>query len=160
MFKLVLRSPLTGETEEKEFQTARLAQIYMDYHLNFGHWQGKAGWKKEDQLLPEDRRYIIDEMTKVEDGAVVRYYNVTEGIIIEGYEAEEGEGFADLRSRRLKCLQETDWTQLADVSLTQDERRQYRAYRQYLRDLPSLHNEESVSSAEVYSYEEWLLGKR
>lgn len=160
MFKLILKDPITGTLEEKEFETAKLARIYRDYHLNFGHWQGKASWKREDKVVPEDRRFIIDEMTKLEDGQIYRYYHVTDGLIIEGYKGESKEGFEDMRSKRLEKLLESDWTQIADVAMPQDKRKQYRAYRQYLRDLPSLHNEESILSAEVYSYEEWLLGKR
>jgi hypothetical protein len=160
MYTIVLRDTKTGTEEKREFENARLAKIYKDYHLNFGHWNGKAKWVRENELALENRKFICDEMTKLENGVIVVYYHVTDGLIIEGYAGESKAPFANLRLKRNKCLQETDWTQLADSTITQEERRSYRNYRAYLRDLPKLHNEESILSAEVYSYEEWLLGKR
>ena len=43
----------------------------------------------------------------------------------------------DLRMERDKRLSKTDWTQLADVSLSVEMKERYRTYRQRLRDLPS-----------------------
>ena len=44
---------------------------------------------------------------------------------------------ADLiRQRRNALLKESDWTQLADVALTADQKTAWAQYRQQLRDLP------------------------
>lgn len=160
MFTIILRNEKTGEVEKHEFANAKLAKIYRDYHIHFGHWNGLAKWVKASEVLPENSRFNIDEVTKLENGEIVRYYYVTDGLVIEEYSGEKGDSFRDLRLKRDKILKDTDWTQLADVVMPQDDRKLYRAYRQYLRDLPALHNEETVLSATVYCFEDWKLGKR
>ncbi len=40
-----------------------------------------------------------------------------------------------IRSQRNTLLEESDWTQLPDVPLTEDLKQQYRVYRQALRDI-------------------------
>lgn len=61
-----------------------------------------------------------------------------------------------LRQKRDKLLSETDKTQLADFPLDTKTRGLYRDYRKYLRDLPKLFNEETVKTAKVKSFTEWL----
>lgn len=41
-----------------------------------------------------------------------------------------------LRARRDQLLRESDWTQMPDAPLTPEERAEWAAYRQALRDLP------------------------
>jgi hypothetical protein len=43
----------------------------------------------------------------------------------------------ELRLNRDVLLSETDWTQIPDAPLTDEQKAQYKAYRQALRDLPS-----------------------
>jgi hypothetical protein len=160
MFTIILKDTITGTEERHEFENAKLAKIYRDYHLNFGHWNGKAKWMKDSDILEENRKFICDEMTKIENGEITHYFYVTDGLIIEECVGDKTDSFIDLRIKRDKLLRESDWTQLADVVMSQDERKQYRVYRQYLRDLPKLHNEISVLSADVYCFEDWKMGKR
>ncbi len=42
----------------------------------------------------------------------------------------------EIRQRRDELLCDTDWTQLSDCQLSEEEKEQYRIYRQALRDLP------------------------
>jgi hypothetical protein len=42
-----------------------------------------------------------------------------------------------VRQERDRRLAECDWTQVADVPLTEEEKNEWRTYRQILRDLPS-----------------------
>ena len=42
--------------------------------------------------------------------------------------------------RRNEALQETDWTQIGDVPLSESKREQYQTYRQQLRDLTTHSN--------------------
>lgn len=44
--------------------------------------------------------------------------------------------YADLRATRSALLAASDWTQMADAPLTDEERQAWRAYRKALRDLP------------------------
>jgi len=52
-------------------------------------------------------------------------------------ELEKGEPMRLLRQERNKLIAETDWTQLKDVNLDMIRERNWKNYRQALRDLPS-----------------------
>jgi hypothetical protein len=60
----------------------------------------------------------------------------------------------DLRVERDKALLSTDHTQLADAPLGSTEKADYRDYRQYLRDLPTL-IANSQANMEVLSFDAW-----
>lgn len=55
-------------------------------------------------------------------------------------ELEAAEPFKLLREERNKRLAETDWTQLKDISLDSIREKNWKEYRQALRDLPSNSN--------------------
>jgi hypothetical protein len=59
-----------------------------------------------------------------------------------------------LRRERNLLLKETDWTQLPDVPLEQKEKKAYRKYREYLRNLPS-DIELGRLKQELLKYKEW-----
>jgi len=61
-----------------------------------------------------------------------------------------------LRATRDKMLQETDWTQLPDVCeiLSEEEKNNYKNYRQYLRDLPN--NVLLIKASEVLNFQNFL----
>lgn len=164
MYVIKVRDLKHGTVEEHTFETAKLAEIYKQYHFAFGNWKGRAFWVKEAELKEADRKFVCDEKTEIENKKIVRYYYIADGMTIDAevvnktQTAEEASKI--FRSKRDEMLFKTDWTQLADVLLTQETRKQYRAYRQYLRDAPALHNDESIIGAEVCSFEEWLEGKR
>lgn len=65
-----------------------------------------------------------------------------------------------LRSKRDKLLAETDKTQLPDFPVDTKLRGQYKEYRQYLRHLPKMYNDETVKSAKVKSFEDWIEFRR
>ena len=52
-------------------------------------------------------------------------------------ELETAEPFRLLREERNKLIAETDWTQLKDISLDSIREKNWKEYRQALRDLPS-----------------------
>lgn len=60
-----------------------------------------------------------------------------------------------LRQKRDKFLQETDKTQLSDFPLDTKTRGLYKEYRQYLRNLPKMFNNETIKNAKVKTFEEW-----
>lgn len=164
MYILNVKNLHTGKEQRLEFESARQADIYKKYHLEFGHWNGLSKWVRESLVLPEQLQFICDEMTEVENGSVIRYYKLSDGIIIQGELVTTPktvlQAYQLLRFKRNQMLLETDWTQLADVLMSQDDRKSYRAYRTYLRTLPTLHDEGSIAGAVVYNYKEWLEGKR
>ena len=65
-----------------------------------------------------------------------------------------------LRSERNALLVETDKTQLADFPLSTQDRSKYREYRQYLRDITKLFNEETIKTAKVKTFVEWIEYKK
>ena len=60
-----------------------------------------------------------------------------------------------LRIERLDKLRSTDWTQLPDVPLSSDEKKQYREYRAYLREMPQKIQRLQLLSYEVPTLEEY-----
>jgi hypothetical protein len=65
-----------------------------------------------------------------------------------------------LRVKRDKLLVETDKTQLADFPIDTKKRGQYREYRVYLRNLPSMYDDKTVKDAKIKSFEEWVNWRR
>lgn len=163
MYKLTVKDARTGEEQVKEFETAELAILYRDYHLAFGQWNGIAKWVEEKKILPDQRRFIVDEKTELVNGEIVRFYKLSEGLEIKVEEAS-GNSISGcwniFREKRNKMLQLTDWTQLSDCELTIEDRKEFRSYRNYLRTLPVLYNDSTIVYAKVYSFEEWKKGKR
>lgn len=56
------------------------------------------------------------------------------------------------RAERDNLLAQTDKYMLSDFPITDEKREQYKAYRQYLRDLPE---QESFPNVEVLSFDDW-----
>lgn len=161
MFRLIV-SDSNGE-KFLEFETPELAKLYRDYHLAFGHWNGMSKWVVEDAITPEEKAFIIDEMTELRNGVVKRVYRISEGIKLKLEEADPSSissVWAMIRKKRNFLLAETDWTQLPDVNLPVEVRKEYRDYRNYLRVFPSLHNDGSIVSAKVCTLTEWKRGER
>lgn len=50
------------------------------------------------------------------------------------------EKWAEVRSRRDTLLAACDWTQMSDVSLTEEQKTAWQTYRQALRDIPQAHS--------------------
>ena len=161
MHKLIVRQ---GDIEQvHEFETSELAQLYRDYHLAFGHWNGVSRWVEEKDITLEQQRFVIDEKTELINGKIVRFFNLTDGIELRIEEASPScidDLWRLVREKRNKELNKTDWTQLADCELSTEEKKDYRSYRSYLRAFPRLHNDASVVSAKIYSFEDWKKGKR
>jgi hypothetical protein len=65
-----------------------------------------------------------------------------------------------LRTTRDKYLAETDKYMISDFPIDTKVRGQYREYRVYLRNLPKMYNEESVKTAKVKTFQEYLEFRR
>lgn len=63
---------------------------------------------------------------------------------------------AEVRAKRDKLLCLTDKYMLADYPIKYDLKEEYRAYRQYLRDIPAAENFPDVS---VLTFEEWTVNR-
>jgi len=65
-----------------------------------------------------------------------------------------------LRIDRLEALRNTDWTQLPDVPLTSEEKKAFREYRVYLRDMPQRIERLQLLKYDVPSFEEFIKEKK
>lgn len=65
-----------------------------------------------------------------------------------------------LRQRRDSLLKETDFTQLADAPFVTTEKKLYREYRKFLRDIPLSFDKKSILKAKIPDFETWLEKKR
>lgn len=59
-----------------------------------------------------------------------------------------------IRSLRNQLLTNCDWTQLMDAPLTTQQKNEWSAYRQILRDLPETQNIEQMVSADQVNWPE------
>lgn len=162
MYRITVK--LGDKEEVLEFESLKKAKLYRDYHFEFGNWKDHSRWIKEKKITPEERRYAIDEVTELVNGKIERSYLIAKGMDIVLEEATDHKTKLDLwldfRQARNLLLQKTDWTQLADCKLSQEEKLQYRSYREYLRNATSLYDDSTVVNAKVYTLEEWKSGKR
>lgn len=78
-----------------------------------GQWQGLV-----DYFYEEKQRRLDAEIAAAEAAEAARDY------------------WAEMRAIRDALLMESDWTQLSDVSLTEEQKTAWSVYRQQLRDLP------------------------
>lgn len=84
-----------------------------------------------------------------------RRLKVIEKLLIED-EAEKLEiDMERIRIERDRMLSLSDFSQIADVPLTQDERKAYRQYRRYLRELPVLIQRGQVVDMRVMDFRDW-----
>lgn len=65
-----------------------------------------------------------------------------------------------LRAKRNQLLEQTDKFMLSDFPLDTSQRTKYKEYRQYLRNLPKMYNDESIKVAKVKNFEQWLDFRR
>lgn len=77
---------------------------------------------------------------------------------VKGYAPAEPDGMkqADVRAVRNGYLTETDKYMIADFPITEEEREQYKAYRQYLRDHTKTEN---WFNADPMTFETWKKNK-
>lgn len=103
----------------------------------------------------EKNHDLFDEKTHKSDGYEYQIFDdrVVETIKIVPLSTQEillndarkrEEFFEYLRGERNRRLSESDWTQLADVYRSQEWKNNWEDYRQQLRDLPSLYQENNT----------------
>jgi Phage tail assembly chaperone protein len=82
--------------------------------------------------LPEGLDKDVAGAVKQQDGSYVL------GIDQDKYAAKEERKWKDMRTERNARLTKCDWTQLSDAPLTAEKKQAWMAYRQELRDFPSV----------------------
>ena len=81
--------------------------------------------------------------------------SVLENLILQDKASKKEVEMERVRLERNRMLHMTDFSQLADVPLSNDEKKSYRQYRRYLRELPVLIERDQVLDFKVLTYEEW-----
>lgn len=94
---------------------------------------------------------LEEENTELAD----RRLKVLESLVIIDKEAQLEIELERLRVERDEALRKTDYTQLPDVPMASSKKQEWRAFRQYLRDLPKLVQNKQLEIG-VVSFEEWL----
>ena len=79
---------------------------------------------------------------------------VLEDMLVRDEEERAEKALERLVRERNELLKETDWTQLPDVPLTQEDKKLYRKYRQYLRELPQ-DIKSGKLKCELKKFKEW-----
>jgi hypothetical protein len=163
MYRLYVTNVETELEQCLEFETFELACLYRDYHLAFGNWVEEGRWLPKEELLPELEEFIVDQKFVENLGTREIYFRVLDKFKIKVLKEEKStasEAWDLLRKRRNSKLYETDWVMLSDAPTSSEEKKKWREYREYLRTLPTLHNDDTVLNAKVYTFEEWNSGKR
>ena len=163
MYKIIAQNTKTGEEKQLEFDSAEDAKIYKQYHLRFGHWAEGTYWLPESKITEEQRSFIVDEITELENGEIKRKYQLSVTWNIKEEVATDKEllgTWVVVRRERNRLLADTDWTQLSDVSMSTADRGEWKKYRQYLRDYPKLHTDLTITGAKIASFREWKNGVR
>ena len=97
-------------------------------------------------ILDSDRQYENGEgVVEIEPGNIIK--NDDGSFTQEWFEGEvplEEKRARFMERKRLNLLSLTDWTQTLDSPLSDDERAEYAAYRQLLRDLPETIDWETI----------------
>lgn len=91
--------------------------------------------------------HIYYEDEEYEEEVLVRYYQIVE---IPAPTTEELS--AQKRAERDNLLAQTDKYMLSDFPITDEKREQYKAYRQYLRNIPE---QSGFPEVELLSFEDW-----
>ena len=159
MYKLFLTNTKTGEEKAHSFASFELACLYRDYHLAFGSWSTIARWISEKQITEPQKKFIVEENYI----GLEKFFKVADGFEVKIQKEDKGtleETWMLVRQKRSRLLSQSDWTQLADSPLDTQEKKEWRAYRQYLRNFTKLHNDDSIIYAKIYSFEEFKSGKR
>lgn len=64
-----------------------------------------------------------------------------------------------MRRKAWQYLRNTDWTQVADEPLRMEVRKEYREYRQYLRNIDLIWKNKQMTEPSVMRFEQWKENK-
>lgn len=98
----------------------------------------------EELVLNEENENIADKRL-----------SVLENLILQDNASKMEVEMERVRLDRNRMLHMTDFSQLADVPLNNEEKKLYRQYRRYLRELPKLIEREQVLKFEVLTFDQW-----
>jgi hypothetical protein len=100
------------------------------------------GWMPidhEHQSFDPDIYCVKDYINTVGSERVVQTLELIEVVTVP-FEIQKQDFMSQLRNIRDQKLRDSDWTQLPDCNLSEDNRNNWLVYRQALRDLPEFYN--------------------
>jgi len=108
------------------------------YTVNEGLIVTKLDEDSSNELLAANNGSLA-KIQCPEDHEAVKYVRVVDDVCIAETQADIDAHLMDeLRAERNLKLSASDWTQVSDAPLTEDEKTSWRTYRQQLRDLPEV----------------------
>jgi hypothetical protein len=113
-------------------------------------------WINLDYLKRNDLRKILKEQNLTFEDITTfdRFFNKFDDI----KDCAEFLKKLEIQNDRIKYLNQTDWTMLADAPLSGEAKKEIRAYRQYLRDFPEIVANKQTQN-KVMKFEEWQENK-
>jgi hypothetical protein len=101
-------------------------------------------------ILKQLNTAIVDRLDRLEGTTKIAIYSRVENDTPTRLadETEEEYFFRTLRWKRNILLKESDWTQMPDVQISDNDRRLWREYRQKLRDLVALYESDNPPNTE------------
>ena len=123
----------------------------------------KEAFQKAFPGIPNFAAFVRDELENEVDLNLIenRIQKITNEHkkIIECIKREEAESkkktMENLRLSRNRKLKDSDYTQLSDAPISSEVKKQYKKYRQHLRDLPYLIRVKAKLDYKVPTFEEW-----
>lgn len=122
-------------------QTGQIQTLYQDEAPNQSKFGGPWGWPEHTVHLeiPSDIDPDVIATTPYTTSSGVQTFS----IVVDNnlVQAKKERLWNILREERNRRLTQSDWTQVNDAPLTQEQKDQWKAYRQALRDFPSTFTE-------------------
>lgn len=102
---------------------------------------------KKDLLGAKNFKYVDNLLSQIEE--------IDTKFRLECEQRKANEQINRIRVEIEKVLLETTWSMLADAPLSNEGKKLYRDYRQYIRDIPDLWKRKQILELKVMSFEEW-----
>jgi len=160
MFRVIAKNLIKRKEYISEHITLEEAELFVKDQIDRRIWGMPERWLDDDNVLKIERPRIQNQ--RVVANEKVQYFLPADYI----YQIEkicdsnvEVDYWKTLRHKRNIKLLETDYTQLADSPYSSDDKKKYREYREYLRNLPNNYNEGTIINFKVMSFKEWKLWK-
>lgn len=98
----------------------------------------------EKLILEEENEKLADQRLKILEN--LKQYSIEERLQVF---------LQEIRYKRNELLLKSDFSQLPDAPLTSEQKKQYREYRQYLRDLPKHIETSKRLDVKVRDFKDW-----
>lgn len=95
------------------------------------------------------------ENFRIADKLLIEIEEIDKQFKIDYEKRLKEEDLVKIKKKAREKLDDTTWSMLADAPLSNDGKKLYRDYRQYLRDIPDLWKRQQIKELKVMSFEDW-----